>query len=96
MRAPLAVWLLLVIVALPAIDFVYCPDGCTAPNRSASWHTHETSADRLCGLCLNAVSVHRAIAALNHIPRAMALALAIVPDDVSIPLRPIDRPPRLA
>jgi len=94
MRASLAVWLLLLIVALPAIDFVYCPDGCSDSNRSATWHTHETSADRLCGLCVNAVAVHRALAALDPIARAVSLPLVIVPDDVSIPPRSIDRPPR--
>jgi hypothetical protein len=96
MRASLAVWLLLLTVALPAIDFLYCPDGCTDTNRSATWHTHETSANRLCGLCVNAVAVHRAVVALDPRPRAIALPLAIVPDDVAIPLRSIDRPPRRA
>jgi hypothetical protein len=81
-------------VALPAIDFVSCPDGCSDSNRSATWHTHELSTDRLCGLCLNGVSVHPAVAALHPIARVMALPLAIIPDDVSIPLRQIDRPPR--
>lgn len=97
MPRPLAIWLLLLIVALPAIDSVYCPDGCTDSGRSATrWHADEASDQQACGLCVNAVAVHRAVVtgepAYAFIPLPSALAF----EDLSIPLRSIDRPPRLA
>ena len=97
MRRPVAVSLLLLIVALPAIDFVCCPDGCTDGSRSATgWHADQASDRQACGLCLNAVAVHCAVVtgepAQQNIPLPSALAL----QNVSIPLPSIERPPRLA
>jgi hypothetical protein len=97
MRKPLAVWLLLLIVALPAIDSVYCPDGCTDSSRSAhGWHADEAPGRHACGLCVNAVAVHRAVVTGEPTHRFIPLPSALALDDVSILLRSIDRPPRLA
>jgi hypothetical protein len=97
MRKPLAVWLLLLIVALPAIDSVYCPDGCTDSSRSApGWHADEAPDHHACGLCLNAVAVHPAVVTGEPIQQFIPLPSALPLENVSIPLRSIDRPPRLA
>jgi hypothetical protein len=97
MPRPLAVWLLLLIVALPAIDSVYCPDGCTDSSRSASgWHADEASDRQACGLCVNAVAVHRAVVTGEPTQRFIPLPSALALENVSSPLRSIDRPPRLA
>jgi hypothetical protein len=97
MPRPLAVWLLLLIVALPAIDSVYCPDGCTDSSRSATgWHPDEASERQGCGLCVNAVAVHRAVVVGEPTERFIPLASALALENVSSPLRSIDRPPRLA
>jgi hypothetical protein len=97
MRESLAIWLLLLTVALPAIDSVYCPDGCTDSSRSAmSWHADEAADSQSCGLCVNAVAVHRAVAIGEPTQRFIPLASALALEDVSIPLRSIDRPPRRA
>jgi hypothetical protein len=96
MPRPLAVWLLLLTVALPAIDSVYCPDGCTDSGRSAmSWHADEASDRQACGLCLNAVAVHRAVVTCEPTQRFIGLPPAIPLENASIPRRSIDRPPRL-
>jgi hypothetical protein len=97
MRQSLAIWLLSLIVALPAIDLVYCPDGCTDANGSAAvWHTDDASAQQACGLCLNAVAVDCSIVTAEPAQRFIQLSPAIALDHVSISLRSVDRPPRLA
>jgi hypothetical protein len=97
MRGPLAVWLLLLTVALPAIDSVYCPDGCTDGSRSATgWHADDASDCQPCGLCVNAVGVHRAVVTGEPTQRFIPLASGLALENVSIPLRSIDRPPRRA
>jgi hypothetical protein len=97
MPRPLAVWLLLLIVALPAIDSVYCPDGCTDSNRAATaWHADEASDRQACGLCLNAVAVHCAVVTGEPAQQFILLPSALALENVSIPLPSIERPPRLA
>jgi hypothetical protein len=97
MRRPFAIWLLLLTVALPAIDSVYCPDGCTDGSRSATgWHVDEAPECEACGLCVNAVAVHGAVATGQPAQRFIPLSSALALENVSIPLRSIDRPPRLA
>ena len=94
---PLAICLLLLTVVLPAIDIVYCPDGCTENNRSAAaWHTNEVSTGQACGLCVNAVAVHSSVVVVEPAQRFIPLPSVIPPESVSIPLQSIDRPPRLA
>jgi hypothetical protein len=97
MRGPIAIWLLLLTVALSAIDSVYCPDGCTDGGRSAiGWHADEGSDRQACGLCVNAVAVHRAVVTGEPTQQFLALPPAIPLENASIPRRSIDRPPRRA
>jgi hypothetical protein len=97
MRTPFALWLFVLIVALPAIDSVYCPDGCTDSSRAAyGWHADGPSDRQACGLCVNAVAVHRAVVTGEPTQRFIPLPTAIPLESASVPRRSIDRPPRLA
>jgi hypothetical protein len=97
MRTPLAIWLLVLTVALPAIDSVYCPDGCTDSSRTApGWRSGEAPDSQACGLCVNAVAVHRAVVTGEPTQRFIPLPPASPLENASIPRRTIDRPPRLA
>jgi hypothetical protein len=97
MRRPFAIWLLLLTVALPAIDSVYCPDGCTDSSPSAAGsHVDDASDCHACGLCENAVAVHRAVVTGEPTQRFIPLPPASPLENASIPRRSLDRPPRLA
>jgi hypothetical protein len=80
---------------LPAIDFVYCPDGCTDTNRAQSaWRTDVASATGACGLCVNAVAVHCTVMPVQPVQRLTPLETTTVFDLAWIPPDVIDRPPR--
>jgi hypothetical protein len=80
---------------LPAIDFVYCPDGCTDTNRAqCAWQSDVASAIGACGLCVNAVAVHCAVMPVQPVQRLTPLGAAAVFDLASILPDAIDRPPR--
>jgi hypothetical protein len=87
--------LLALIVLLPAVDAVFCPDGCAEAGRTrCAWQTDLSAAADGCGLCVNGVAVHGAppyIAPSQRIqaaraPRAIGAVLTVS--------RPIDQPPR--
>jgi hypothetical protein len=95
MRWILAVCLIASVGALPAIDFVYCPDGCTNANRpQCAWQTDAGIGNGACGLCVNAVAVHGAVMPVQPIDRLTRLGTPAAFDPASIPPHSIDRPPR--
>jgi hypothetical protein len=80
---------------LPAIDFVYCPDGCTDTNRAqCAWQSDVASANGVCGLCVNAVAVRCAMMPVQPVQRLTPIGATAVFDLASIPPHAIDRPPR--
>ena len=80
---------------LPAIDFVYCPDGCTDTHPAqGAWQTDVASANGACGLCVNGVAVPCAVMPVQRVQRLTPLGTTAVFDLASIPPDAIDRPPR--
>jgi hypothetical protein len=93
----LAIWAIASLGVLPAIDFVYCPDGCTETNLARSaWQTDVAAANGACGLCVNAVAVRCALIPVQPVQRLTPLGTTAVFDLASIPPDSIDRPPRCA
>jgi hypothetical protein len=89
--------LLALLALLPAVDSVYCPDGCSDSGRTRyAWQTDVSAAADGCGLCLNGVAVS---SPPQHVAPAQRIHPAPEPRMngavLSIP-RPIDQPPRLS
>ncbi|HEV8209802.1 MAG TPA: hypothetical protein VGP77_06755 [Vicinamibacterales bacterium] len=87
--------LFVLMVLLPAVDSVYCADGCADAGRTrCAWQTDVSAAADGCGLCLNGLAVSSPpppIVPTRRIQPAPAPRISgLIP---SIP-RPIDQPPR--
>ena len=85
--------LFVLMALLPALDTVYCSDGCADASRTqCSWQTD--AAANGCGLCLNGLAVStpppHAMATRRTQPAPAPRLGGLIP---SIP-RPIDQPPR--
>ena len=97
MRRLITAFLLVLIAGLPAIDVLYCPDGCTDGGRPAlTSNTDEAANEQGCGLCTNAVAVHSPVMTTEPRQEFVPLYEAIAPANPAISLRSIDRPPRRA
>lgn len=91
-----AIVLLALLVALPAMDAVSCPDGCTdAVHAHASLET-VVHASGACGFCLNALAVHADWPILVSITRLAVLFAVPASHASSLAPPSIDRPPRRA
>jgi hypothetical protein len=90
-----AICLIVAFGALPAIDAVYCPDGCTDANQPRCvWQTDASCVNGACGLCINGVAVHAAFASVDAVQRLTATRTVVTFGLISIPPRAVDRPPR--
>ncbi len=88
--------LLTLVVALPAMDALSCPDGCTdAVHAHASLET-VVHASGSCGFCLNALAVHGDWPNLVSITRLVVLSAVPASHVSSLAPPSIDRPPRRA
>ena len=91
-----AIVLLTLVVALPAMDALSCPDGCTdAVHAHASLET-VVHASGSCGFCLNALAVHGDWPNLVSITRLAVLSAVPASHVSSLAPPSIDRPPRRA
>ena len=82
---------------LPALDVVYCPDGCGNANRpECAWHADTASTSESCGLCLNGIAVRCSVVRVDPVRRLIPIPVDPASDLVSIPPRSLDRPPRCA
>jgi hypothetical protein len=80
---------------LPAIDAVYCPDGCTDANQPrCTWQANVCGASGSCGLCINAVALHCALVSVDAVERLTVIGTTVAFGLVSVPPRAVDRPPR--
>jgi hypothetical protein len=95
MKRVCAVALFALIAVLPAIDAVYCPDGCTDADRDApSCQANASGAHGDCGLCVNAVAVQFAIPRVAPLSHPIAIEKPSPTMIVKIAPRLVDRPPR--
>jgi hypothetical protein len=97
-RRAIAVYLFAVLAGLPAVDFVYCPDGCA--EAGASQHALQGGAsadhDGCCGFCLNGIAVSQAALHLLPARRLRIVAPFVAPPFLSSAPPALERPPRLA
>jgi hypothetical protein len=90
-------YLLAVLALLPAVDVVYCPDGCGSATRSPSvCQTARTSTDDGCGFCLNAVAISQPPLYVPPVRRHQSVVSLIVPSFVASAPPALERPPRVA
>jgi len=86
--------LLILLVALPAMDVVSCPDGCTDVTHGCASLETGVHASGSCGFCPNALAVHGGWPILVGIARLAALSAAPASRVLSLAPPSIDRPPR--
>jgi hypothetical protein len=85
----------LLIFTLPAIDLVYCPDGCTDADRTSyGWQRDGASRGDTCGLCVNAVAVTSGWTYSPPARRLQTVVAILAPGFLSALPRSIDQPPR--
>jgi hypothetical protein len=92
-----SVLLLVVVMAvLPAVDVVFCPDGCADAGRTrCAWQGGlSTAAGGACGLCLNGLAVAPPLSHLVAIHRIQSAVASLVNTAPLTFPRPIDQPPR--
>jgi len=87
--------LFVLMALLPAVDSVYCADGCADAGRTrCAWQTDVSAGADGCGLCLNGLAVSspppHIVPARRIQPALAAVISSLIP---AIP-RPIDQPPR--
>ena len=95
-RRIVLVCLLTLMAVLPAIDVVYCPDGCTDAGRTQSaWHGHVVGhAGSGCGVCMNGVAVSSPAPYVAPAQRTQSLAAPRARRPVRTMPRQVDQPPR--
>jgi hypothetical protein len=93
-RTMLAACLLVLIATLPAIDLIYCPDGCAEAGRARSEWQSDVSPAGACGLCLNGVAVSIAPPSVMPVRRFQPGIVTFAISPASIFPRVIDQPPR--
>jgi len=94
-RTTIAMCLLLLIFTLPAIDLVYCPDGCTDADRTSyGWQSDGASRGDTCGLCVNAVAVTSGWTYSPPARRLQTVVAILASGFLSALPRSIDQPPR--
>lgn len=85
---------LILLIALPAIDAVSCPDGCTDVAHGRASIETGVHASGSCGFCLNALAVRGDWPTLTGIARLARLSAVPASHVLSLAPPPIDRPPR--
>ena len=97
MRRTVAILIVALFGALPVIDTVACPDGCTdATHSTASWERVENGAVvASCGLCLNAFFIHRTVMGVTRSERLVLTIVAGVIDSSTAAPHIVERPPRV-
>jgi hypothetical protein len=95
-RRALVVCLLVLIAVLPAIDIVYCPDGCADAGDRArcTWQNDVSGQIDGCGLCVNGLAVSSPAPYVAPVQRIQPWPAPPATDFVGTIPRPIDQPPR--
>jgi hypothetical protein len=97
MNRTVAACLLAISALLPAIDVVYCPDGCGDDARTpCAWQVAAVSSHDDCGICLNGVAISQPPLYLPPVRRHHVVDPFITPSFVSSAPSALERPPRLA
>jgi hypothetical protein len=87
--------LLVLMALLPAVDSVYCADGCADAGRTrCAWQSDISAAADGCGLCLNGLAVSSPPPHVVTTRRIQPAPAPRVSGLMSAIPRPIDRPPR--
>ena len=95
LRKICAACLFVLMAMLPAIDTVYCPDGCSDAGRAwSTWQRDVATAAGGCGLCLNGVAVSSPAQYSPPTRRVQPVPTAHLGSFVLTVPRPIDQPPR--